>query len=390
MSKNGKRYNQEFKHDIIRLITEENRSVSSVVQDFGVNEQTVRNWLKQTKERQDPIKTKIAELEAELKARDKKIADQELTIDILKKGYRHLRPKQPEIIYQMIKKASSSSCPVEKMCETLEVSRSGYYDWDRREPSKRQKENETILKVMKESHTKAQAMIGLDKLWSDVKEAGFQCGRNRVYRLQKQHGLYSVRKKPYRVCLTDSNHDLPKAPNLLNQKFKVEHPNKVWVTDITEFKTAKGSKLYLAAIKDLFHKEIVGWALAEHMRTELCLEALRNAVKRHRPLKGLIHHSDQGRQYCSTVYVEELKHWGMIRSMSRKGNPFDNACAESFFSTIKSERLHHKTYKDIEEARRDIFWYIECFYNRQRRHQALGNLTPAAFLKKHCETQKAA
>ncbi len=130
--------------------------------------------------------------------------------------------------------------------------------------------------------------------------------------------------------------------------------------------------------------------MAEHMRTELCLEALRNAVKRHRPPKGLIHHSDQGRQYCSTVYIEELKHWGMIRSMSRKGNPFDNACAESFFSTIKSERLHHRTYKDKEEARRDIFWYIDCFYNRQRRHQGLGNLTPAAFLKKYGEAQKAA
>lgn len=276
------------------------------------------------------------------------------------------------------------------MCETLEVSRSGFYDWDRREPSKREKENEKILEVMKKSHTKAQGMIGLDKLWGDVQDAGFHCGRNRVYKLQKEHGLYSVRKKPFRVCITDFNHNLPKAPNLLNQNFKVDKPNKVWVTDITEFKTAKGGKLYLAAIKDLFQKEIVGWALANHMRTELCLEALRNAVKRHRPPKGLIHHSDQGSQYCSAAYIEELDKNGIIRSMSRKGNPFDNACAESFFSTIKSERLHHRTYKDIEEARRDIFWYIECFYNRQRRHQALGNLSPASFLKKYYKAQKVA
>ena len=275
------------------------------------------------------------------------------------------------------------------MCKTLEVSRSGYYDWDKREPSKREKENEKILEVMKESHIQAQGMIGLDKLLGDVRDAGFNCGRNRVYRLQKENDLYSVRKKPFRVCITDSNHNLPKAPNLLNQDFSVDKPNAVWVTDITEFKVASG-KLYLASIKDLFHREIVGWALADHMRTELCIEALRNAINRHRPAKGLIHHSDQGSQYCSGSYIEELERYGIIRSMSRRGNCFDNASAETFFSTIKSERLHHRTYRDIEEARRDIFWYIESFYNRRRRHQALGNVTPATFLKKYYEASKAA
>lgn len=275
------------------------------------------------------------------------------------------------------------------MCQILDVSRSGYYDWDGREPSERHKENKKILDVMKASHAKAQGMIGLDKLLGDVRDAGFNCGRNRVYKLQKEHELYSVRKKPFRVCITDSNHNLPKAPNLLNQDFNVDKPNAVWVTDITEFKTLTG-KLYLASIKDLFHKEIVGWALADHMRTELCIEALRNAIQHHRPPKGLIHHSDQGSQYCSSAYIEELEKNGIIRSMSRRGNCFDNACAETFFSTIKSERLHHRTYKDINEARQDIFWYIECFYNRQRRHQALGNITPADFLNKYYKIQQAA
>jgi putative transposase len=268
------------------------------------------------------------------------------------------------------------------MCQALEISRSSYYEWSVRKPSKRKIQNEKILKVMKDRHSRAQAMIGLDKLWEDVRDAGFRCGRNRVYKLQKKHKLYSVRKKPFRVCITDSNHNLPKAPNLLNQDFQVDKPNAVWVTDITEFKVTSG-KLYLATIKDIFHKEIVGWALANHMRTELCLEALKNAVMRHRPPKGLIHHSDQGSQYCSAAYIKELEKHGMIRSMSRKGNCWDNACAETFFSTIKSERLHHKTYRNIYEARKDIFWYIECFYNRQRRHAAIGNMTPAAFLKKY-------
>lgn len=282
----------------------------------------------------------------------------------------------------MIKQISSSDYPVEKMCEVLDITRSSYYDWLKRKPSKRQQENTKILEIMEKSHSKAQGMIGLDKLLDDVRDAGFPCGRNRVYNIQKQHQLYSVRKKPFRVCITDSNHNLPKAPNLLNQQFEVDRPNAVWVTDITEFKVTNG-KLYLAAVKDLFHKEVVGWALATHMRTELCLEALKNAVMKHRPPKGLLHHSDQGTQYCSEAYIKELSKHGMVRSMSRKGNCWDNACAETFFSTIKSERLHHRTYKNIDEARKDIFWYIECFYNRQRRHAAIGNMIPVAFLEKH-------
>ncbi|MBU7008886.1 putative transposase [Peptococcaceae bacterium DYL19] len=294
------------------------------------------------------------------------------------------------MIFQLIKNENSSNYPVEKMCQVLMISRSSYYDWDRRGPSERQKQNEKILEIMKNSHVKAQGMIGLDKLWADVRDAGFQCGRNRVYNLQKEHQLYSVRKKPFRVvCITNSNHNLPKAPNLLNQDFHTDKPNAVWVTDITEFKVISG-KLYLATIKDIFHKEIVGWALADHMRTELCLEALKNAVMRHRPPKGLIHHSDQGSQYCSDAYIKELKKHGMIRSMSRRGNCWDNACAETFFSTIKSERLHHRTYKNIDVARKDIFWYIECFYNRQRRHAAIGNMTPVAFLNQYYDTLKAA
>jgi putative transposase len=286
------------------------------------------------------------------------------------------------MIYKIIEKESNSGFPVEKMCQTLDVSRSGYYAWNERGPSVREKTNEKVLKVLKDSHTKAEGMIGLDKLWSDVKDAGYKCGRNRVYKIQRAHDLYSVRKKPFRVCITDSNHNLPKAPNLLNQDFKVEKPYTVWVTDITQLITEKG-KLYLAAVKDLFHKEIVGWALAPHMRTELCIEALQNAVIRHRPPKGLVHHSDQGSQYCSKEYIEELEKHGMIRSMSRKGNCWDNACAETFFSTIKSERLHHRNYRDFEEARKDIFWYIEYFYNRKRRNAALENHTPEAFLKKY-------
>lgn len=227
---------------------------------------------------------------------------------------------------------------------------------------------------MKQSYEDCQGMCGLDKLLADVRDLFPKCSRNRAYKIQKNHKFYSVRKKSYRICTTDSNHNLPIAENLLNQEFDISEPNTVWVTDITQMTTLEGT-LYLAVVKDLCTKEIVGWSAQNHMRKELCLEALNNAVKRHRPTAGLIHHSDRGSQYCSNDYQDALIKNHMICSMSRKGNCWDNACAETFFSTIKSERLHHKRYATFEEAKQDIFWYIECFYNRKRRHQALENQT---------------
>lgn len=276
---------------------------------------------------------------------------------------------------------SATVYPVEKMCKAFDVSRGGYYDWLNREPSRRSQETRKILTLMKQSHTECQGMCGLDKMLGDIRDEFPKCSRNRAYKLQKAHGLYSVRKKPFKICTTDSNHDLPIAENLLNRNFNVLEPGTVWVTDITQLNTLEGP-LYLSTVKDIYDKEIVGWSTAEHMRKELCLDALSNAVKRHRPAPGLIHHSDRGSQYCSHAYQNALKASKMICSMSRKGNCWDNACAETFFSAIKSERLHHKVYKTLEEARQDIFWYIECFYNRKRRHQALGNITIPEFKRR--------
>jgi putative transposase len=284
-------------------------------------------------------------------------------------------------MFQLIKELSTVY-PVEKMCQVFCVSRSGFYEWNGRGPSQREQEDMKILEVMNRSHDACQGMCGLDKIWADVREKHPKCSRKRAYRLQSEHGLYSVRKKPFKIATTDSNHKLPVAENLLNREFKIDKPNAVWVADITQFDTLEGA-LYLATMKDIFQKEIVGWSLADHMRTELCTKALENAVMKHRPPKGLMHHSDRGSQYCSKDYQEALKTNGMICSMSRKGNCWDNACAETFFSTIKSERLRYRVYKTREEARQDIFWYIECFYNRKRRHQALGNMTPEAFKQQY-------
>lgn len=263
------------------------------------------------------------------------------------------------------------------MCKYFKVSRGGYYDWKNRGPSKRAQENEKILKVAKKSYNDCCSMCGLDKILEDVRKKYPKCSRNRLYSIQRSNQLYSIRKKKFKVT-TNSKHKLPVAENLLNQDFAAEKPGAVWVTDISYVATSEGW-LYLATVKDICSKDIVGWAAADHMRTELCIQALENAIKRYRPLKGLIHHSDRGVQYCSKDYQKLLNKHGMLCSMSRKGNCYDNACAETFFSTIKCEMLYHKKYKTRQEARQDIFWYIEVFYNRKRRHQALGYMTPADY-----------
>ena len=173
-------------------------------------------------------------------------------------------------------------------------------------------------------------MCGINKILEDVREYFPNCSRNRLYKLQKVNKLYAKRKRKYKAT-TNSNHNLPVAPNLLNQNFETTRPNAVWVTDISYIDTYEGW-LYLATVKDIFTKEIVGWATADNMRTELCINALENAIKRHKPANGLIHHSDRGVQYCSKEYQKLLKKHQITCSMSRKGNCYDNACAETFFS----------------------------------------------------------
>lgn len=271
--------------------------------------------------------------------------------------------------------------PVEKMCQVLKISRSGYYDWKERPPCKRDLENQAILKIARKSYIDNRGICGLDKILADVKEIFPKCSRKRLYGIQKEHRLYSKRKRKFKIT-TNSNHKLPVAENILDQNFKTTRPATVWVTDISYIHTLEGW-LYLATVKDIFTKEIVGWATADNMKTELCLKAIKNAIMRHKPPKGLIHHSDRGIQYCSKEYQEFLRKHGIICSMSRKGNCYDNACAETFFSTIKCEILYHRQYKTRAAAYDDIFWYIEIYYNRKRRHQALGYLTPAEFKRRY-------
>lgn len=263
------------------------------------------------------------------------------------------------------------------MCDLLEVSRSGFYDWIDRAPSKREKRHQKILKIIRKTHEKY-PVWGVDPIWKEVQET-LPCSRGTVYRLMRKHGIKSKRKSKWKAT-TNSKHNLPVAPDLLKQNFNIKDPNTVWVGDITYNWTREGW-LYTAIVKDLCTKDVVGYAMSNRMTKELVIKAMKMAIKKERPNKGLIFHSDRGSQYCSHDFKELLKTHNICQSMSRKGNPYDNACAENFFSCLKCECTHFHDFKTRNEAKLAIFEYIEIYYNRQRRHAALGWITPAQYKK---------
>jgi putative transposase len=267
--------------------------------------------------------------------------------------------------------------PVRVLCEVLEVSPAGYYAWRSRPESQRSAANRELVDDIKQVHRDVCGRYGSPRIHRELKDRGRGVSRGRIERLMRHHGIRAIMARPRWVRTTNSRHNLPIAPNLLDRNFVAAAPNQVWLADITYVETDKGW-LYLATVMDLYSRRIVGWAMADHLRTELPLAALRMAIAAKRPGAGLIHHSDRGVQYASEEYRKVIRSAGFQASMSRKGNCYDNAPMESFFHTLKTELVHHRHYETREDARRDIFAYIEGFYNRTRRHSAIGYISPIA------------
>lgn len=274
------------------------------------------------------------------------------------------------------------------LCRSFGVSPSGYYAWLKQPESPRQKEEERLEVEIKAAHKRNRETYGPERLQEDLAEQGVHIGIHRIRRIRKKLGIRCKQKKKFKAT-TNSNHSLPVAENLLEQKFEVEAPNQAWVTDITYIPTAEGW-LYLAGHKDLFTGEVVGYAMGERMTKNLVSQSLFRAVSAKRPAAGLINHSDRGSQYCSKEYQRLLKQFGMRPSMSRRGNCYDNAPIESFWGVLKNELVHHRRYATRKEAMREITEYIEIFYNRQRRQKRLGYLSPAAFEKNYYKELSAA
>jgi transposase InsO family protein len=262
------------------------------------------------------------------------------------------------------------------MCRVLDVSPGGYYVWRKRPSSQREMANQELLKEIKAVHEKSNGTYGSPRIYHELKEK-VDCSESRVARLMQKHGIAAKQKKRYKRT-TKANSGHPVAPNLLDRDFTATAPNQKWTTDITYIPTLEGW-LYLAVALDLFSRRIVGWAMSARMTSSLVIDALQMAIQRRQPPTGLLHHSDRGSQYTGQPYQQLLKDNHFIVSMSGTGNCYDNAPTESFFGSLKTEHVHHVLYESRAQARTDIFFYIEAFYNRQRLHSTLGYVSPEAY-----------
>ena len=281
-----------------------------------------------------------------------------------------------------------ASAPVAVLCTVLGVSRSGFYAWLARVPSARSEEDARLRIHVAAIHERSRGTYGSPRVHAELRASGITVSRKRVARLMRELGIASRRKRRYKAT-TDSGHKLPVATNVLDREFEVDAPDVAWVTDITYVWTSEGW-LYLAAILDLFSRRVVGFAMSNRIDRALVLEAFRSAVGRRAPTAGLLHHSDRGSQYASADYQDALDNLGVVCSMSRKGNCWDNAVAESFFATLKTELVYLTKFKTREEAKRAIFDFIESFYNHRRRHSTLGYLSPVEYENQFNQEMKSA
>jgi len=272
--------------------------------------------------------------------------------------------------------ALGKNYPIRWLSRLLAVSCSGYYAWLNRSPSRREKENEELLSAMKQIEEEVNHCYGSPRLHAELNSRGYRCGRNRVARLMRRHGM-AVRKRIKRPG-TRFTDERGKAPNLLNRQFAVGQINQVWAADITYLRTSQGF-VYLAVVLDLYSRRVVGWAMGSRLGADLVSAALRQALGQRQPASGIMHHSDQDGLYASAAYQELLAENGFIVSNSRKGNCYDNACVESFFARLKTEWMYPARFVNRAQAELDVFRYLEVFYNRVRRHSTLNYLSPVDY-----------
>lgn len=263
------------------------------------------------------------------------------------------------------------------LCVVLGVSRSGFYDWLTKDHETKTAKKQKMIKVIAEIHLGSHKTYGSPRIYKVLKGLGYKVSKSNVERLMQESNIKAKTKKKFKVT-TDSNHKLPVAPNHLNQDFTTYKTNQVWLSDITYISTKEGW-LYLATIMDLHSRKIIGWQMSHRMTQDLVTDALNMALKHRRPASGLIHHSDRGSQYASHAYRQKLNNNGIICSMSRKGNCWDNSPMESFFHSLKTEYIYFQEFQTRLEAKSSIFWWIEVFYNRKRIHSSLGYKTPIEY-----------
>lgn len=277
----------------------------------------------------------------------------------------------------MFIKEQRKQYPLRLVCEVLKVSPSGYRKWLRKKLSHRVIENQRLLEIIKYHYTKSKRTYGLPRIFAAVRSQGLMVNKKRIARLMRVNNIKAKTKRRFRVTTVQNSKAFASA-NILNQNFTASSENKIWTGDITYLWTKQGW-LYLAVVMDIYSRKIVGWSIDNSLSTELVIRALTMAIVHRNPERGLVFHSDRGSQYSSSSFRSMLKNYGMVQSMSGKGNCYDNAVTESFFHTLKTELTYWNKYQTTDEAKRSIFEYIELFYNRQRLHSSLNYLSPVEF-----------
>lgn len=267
------------------------------------------------------------------------------------------------------------------MCHAFDVSKSGYYKWVNPQPSRRAVTDEQLLKEIWKIFEESMKNYGSPRITQELRELGYRVGKNRVARIMRENKIFVRLKPQFRVQTTDSNHNLPISPNLLKQNFNVPKPNSVWASDITYVRIAS-KWFYLCVILDLFNREVVGYTLSPHMESSMVVDTLHKAMRNKRPGRGVIFHSDRGSQYASCEFRKWLKYYRFTQSMSAKGNCYDNAVVESFFGRFKVEEVYKNIYHTFDYATQRIFYYIECFYNRTRKHSSNKGKSPFQYAAK--------
>ncbi|MGL3431049.1 IS3 family transposase [Salmonella enterica] len=369
----GKRYPEEFKIEAVKQVVDRGYSVSSVATRLDITTHSLYAWIKKygpdssTNKEQSDAQAEILRLQKELK----RVTDER---DIFKKSRGVLR-KAVRLRYAFIR--DNTRCwPVRLLCRVLDVHPSGFYAWLQQPHSQREQANQMLTGQIKQFWLESGCVYGYRKIHLDLRDTGQQCGVNRVWRLMKRAGIKA--QVGYRSPRARKGEDSLVAPDRLQRQFNPDAPDERWVTDITYIRTHEGW-LYLAVVVDLFSRKVIGWSMQPRMTKEIVLNALLMALWRRNPQKAVLVHSDQGSQYTSYEWQSFLKSHGLEGSMSRRGNCHDNAVAESFFQLLKRERIKKKIYGTREEARSDIFDYIEMFYNSKRRHGSSDKMPPTEY-----------
>ncbi|WP_208644373.1 IS3 family transposase [Pseudomonas wadenswilerensis] len=369
------RYTPEFKAEAVRQVVERGYSVAEIAARLGVSTHSLYKWVSAvTPDKSEKQASELLEAKSEilrLRAQMRRLEEER---DILKLS-RAVLCQRARVKYRFMNEHRHQYA-ITTMCRVLRIARAGFYQWLHKPVSERDQDNDRLLKLIRDSYAASRGVYGALRVYGDLREAGESCGKHRVARLMRANRIKALRG--YKAPRPIAGRPSIIAPNHLNRAFTVDAPNKAWVTDITYIRTWQGW-LYLAVVVDLYARKVVGWSMKPTLARELALDALLMALWRRRPKERVLVHSDQGSQYGCDDWKRFCLANNLEQSMSRRGNCWDNAVAESFFSSLKKERIRKRIYKTRDLARADVFDYIEVFYNRTRRHSHLGGVSPEAF-----------